>query len=150
MGKGSIAGNIEKFIETCRRHHLKITPQRVAIYRELLQSDMHPSADALYQIVQKEYPNISFDTVNRTLLTFVNIGIASVVEIFGGAKRFDPNLTDHHHLHCIECGKITDFHDRSFDRLADPEDVPDDFRILGKRIIFKGICSECRRKKPLN
>jgi Fur family peroxide stress response transcriptional regulator len=122
----------------------------VAIYRKLLQSDMHPSADALYQIVQKEYPNISFDTVNRTLLTFVNIGLASVVEIFGGAKRFDPNLTDHHHLHCIECGKITDFHDRSFDRLADPEDVPDDFRILGKRIIFKGICSECRRKKPLN
>ena len=150
MNKRGVAEKIQDFIETCRRHQLKITPQRVAIYRELLQSQMHPSADVLYQIVKRDYPNISFDTVNRTLLTFVNIGIANVVEIFGGAKRFDPNVTDHHHLHCIQCGKIMDFHHRYFDSLDDPEDVPEDFRILDKRIVLKGICNDCSKKKAAN
>lgn len=146
MDNQGIAEKIAEFIETCRRHQLKITPQRVAIYRELLQSAMHPSADALYQIVRKEFSNISFDTVNRTLLTFANIGVANVVEIFGGAKRFDPNTMDHHHLHCIQCGKITDFHHRHFDDLDNPEDVPGNFRILDKRIVLKGICNECSNK----
>ncbi|WP_373501608.1 Fur family transcriptional regulator [Desulfococcus sp.] len=143
MDDQDITVRIAQFLETCRRHQLKITPQRVAIYRELVQSDMHPSADALYQTVRKEFPNISFDTVNRTLLTFANIGVANVVEIFGGAKRFDPNTTDHHHVHCIQCGKIMDFHHRHFDDLDDPEDVPGNFRILDKRIVLKGICNEC-------
>lgn len=146
MDNQGIAEKIAEFIETCRRHQLKITPQRVAIYRELLQSAMHPSADALYQIVRKEFPNISFDTVNRTLLTFANIGVANVVEIFGGAKRFDPNTMDHHHLHCVQCGKITDFHHRHFDDLDNPKDVPGNFRILDKRIVLKGICNECSNK----
>jgi len=148
MDKKEVAEKIEAFIEKCHRHHLKITPQRVAIYRELLQSDMHPSADVLYQLVKRDYPNISFDTVNRTLLTFANIGVANVVEIFGGAKRFDANVTDHHHLHCIQCGSITDFHNRYFDNLGDPEDVPGDFQILDKRIVLKGICNACGKRTP--
>lgn len=146
MNNQEITEKITAFIERCRRHQLKITPQRVAIYRELLQSELHPSADALYQIVKREFPNISFDTVNRTLLTFANIGVASVVEIFGGAKRFDPNTTDHHHMHCIQCGKIADFHHSRFDNLDDPEDIPEDFRILDKRIVLKGICNDCSSK----
>ena len=146
MDNLKIAEKITAFIETCRQHQLKITPQRVAIYRELLQSEMHPSADALYQIVKREFPNISFDTVNRTLLTFAATGVANVVEIFGGAKRFDPNTTDHHHLHCIQCGKIVDFHHSGFDNLDDPKDIPEDFRILDKRIVLKGICKDCSSK----
>lgn len=146
MDRQDVTEKIQAFIDTCHRHHLKITPQRVAIYRELLQSDMHPSADVLYRLVKRDYPNISFDTVNRTLLTFVHIGVANVVEIFGGAKRFDANVSDHHHLHCIQCGSITDFHHRYFDSLADPEDVPADFQILDKRIVLKGICNACSKK----
>jgi len=148
VGDHGVAEKIEDCIEIFHRHQLKITPQRVAIYRELLQSDTHPSADSLYQTVKKEYPNISFDTVNRTLLTFVSIGLATIVEIFGGPKRFDPTVTDHHHLHCIQCGKITDFHHSDFDCMDDPEDVPDNFRIIGKRIVLKGICNACSRKNP--
>ena len=70
---------IQEFKKICREHCLKVTPQRIAIYRELLNSATHPAADTIYQIVKKEYTNISFDTVNRTLLTFAKIGLVEVV-----------------------------------------------------------------------
>jgi Fur family peroxide stress response transcriptional regulator len=145
MRKKSAADRLQEFSQICHKHHLKITPQRVAIYQELLNSDAHPTADAVYQIVKGEYPNISYDTVNRTLLTFAEIGIVDVVETFGGAKRFDPNVTDHHHLHCTRCGKIFDFVHRAYDHLEVPPEVRDQFKVTSKRVVLKGICKACRQ-----
>jgi Fur family peroxide stress response transcriptional regulator len=86
----------------------------MAIYRQLFDSTEHPSVDAMFQTVKKEFPNISYDTVSRTLLTFADIGLGDLVEVYGGAKRFDSNLTNHHHLHCVACGKILDFHNDEY------------------------------------
>ena len=49
---------IDAFIQICHRNLLKITPQRVAIYKELLCADRHPTADAIYQEVKQAYPKI--------------------------------------------------------------------------------------------
>ena len=123
---------------------LKITPQRTAIYEELLKAKDHPSADTIYKRIVKKIPNISFDTVNRTLLTFAGIGVVDVVEIFGGAKRFDPNGANHHHMHCVRCGTIIDFQNRTYDNLKVPEDLRDEFRVISKRVVFRGLCKACR------
>lgn len=121
-----------------------MTPQRVAIFKVVLKSDKHPTANAVYRAIQQEYPNISFDTVNRTLLTFAGIGVVDVVEIFGGAKRFDPNGANHHHMHCVRCGTIIDFQNRTYDNLKVPEDLRDEFRVISKRVVFRGLCKACR------
>ena len=47
---------LNEFMQICQRHRLKITPQRVAIYQHLFGLGTHPTADAVYQIVKKEYP----------------------------------------------------------------------------------------------
>jgi Fur family peroxide stress response transcriptional regulator len=131
------------FIETCRTHHLKVTPQRMAIYRELIHSTEHPSVDAMFQTVKKEFPNISYDTVSRTMLTFAETGMVDLVEVYGGAKRFDPNVANHHHLHCVSCGKIFDFHNDQYNNLDIPDDVRQRFRVLSSRVVLKGICDKC-------
>jgi Fur family peroxide stress response transcriptional regulator len=136
---------IDDFIQTCQGYQLKITPQRVAIYKELLNSEKHPTADALFQSVKMKYPNISFDTVNRTLLTLAEIGILDIVEGYGGAKRFDTNVEDHHHLHCIRCGIIQDFINEDYDHIDVPEEILNDFQVVRKRVVLKGICSKCRK-----
>jgi Fur family peroxide stress response transcriptional regulator len=132
------------FLEICQQYQLKVTPQRMVIYNELLQSDVHPSADAIYQSVKRQYPNISYDTVNRTLLTFAEIGVVDVLETFGGAKRFDPQVTPHHHLHCTQCGKVIDFYSPDYDNLAVPESVGKQFRVISKRVVLRGICQACQ------
>jgi Fur family peroxide stress response transcriptional regulator len=134
---------LQDFIEKCQAHNLKVTPQRMAIYRELRDSTAHPTVDAMFQIIKKEFPNISYDTVSRTLLTFADIGIVDLVEVYGGAKRFDPNVTTHHHLHCVSCGKILDFHNDEFNDLEIPDHVHQDFTVLTSRVVLKGICEQC-------
>ena len=143
MQKTVIDQRVQLFIETCRRHHLKIPPQRVAIYRVLIQSKQHPTADRVFRAVKKEFPNISFDTVNRTLLTFSGIGVVDVVETFGGPKRFDPDITDHHHLHCMACGRIIDFEYEGYARLDVPKAIASTFKVISRRVVLKGICETC-------
>jgi Fur family peroxide stress response transcriptional regulator len=134
---------LERFAEICKASHLKVTPQRMAIYRELLVSTEHPTVDAMFQIVKTEFPNISYDTVSRTMLTFAQIGIVDIVEVYGGAKRFDPDVADHHHLHCVSCGNILDFHNDQYNNLDIPDEVRQSFRVLSSRVVLKGICEQC-------
>ena len=79
------------FYQHARENGLKLTPQRTAIYEELLKAKDHPTADMIYKRIIKKIPNISFDTVNRTLLTFSEIGITNIVEGYGQPKRYDPD-----------------------------------------------------------
>lgn len=132
------------FFEQCKRHQLKITPQRTAVYYALTSGKTHPSTDDVYQQVREEFPSISFDTVNRTMLTFAEVGMVEIIEGNGEPRRFDVNLTKHHHFYCVKCGKIEDFYDETFDNVAIPESVSQRHLILAKRVILKGYCENCR------
>jgi len=94
--------NFDEFINKCKALGLKVTPQRIAIYKEVLNSADHPSAEIIYKNIRKAHPNISFDTVNRTLLTLAEMEIIQIVEGSGDVRRFDPKAQPHHHLHCIK------------------------------------------------
>ena len=147
MQSSEIDQRVTLFIDTCRRRQLKITPQRVAIYRALIQSGQHPTADMMFRTVKKEFPNISFDTVNRTLLTFADIKVVDVVEVFGGPKRFDPNVDDHHHMHCMACGRIIDFEFDRYARLEVPKQVARRFKVISRRVVLKGLCETCTNSR---
>ena len=149
MQSKEIAKRVRLFIETCRRHKLKITPQRLGIYRVLIQSKRHPTADLVYRSVKKEFPNISFDTVNRALSTFAAIGVVDVVETFGRSKRFDPDITDHHHLHCMACGRIIDFEYEGYARLEVPKAIATTFKVISRRVVLKGLCDTCSAKQQM-
>jgi Fur family peroxide stress response transcriptional regulator len=134
---------LDHFYQKCKYHNLKITPQRVAIYKELLASTNHPSADDVFKSIRMVYPTISFDTVNRTLLTFSKIQLIDVVESYSGSRRFDSNRKNHHHIHCIHCGKILDFDNTAFDSLELPAEIEKKNRIVNKRVTINVICSQC-------
>ncbi len=146
MNKDMHVQDNELFYKKCAEHGLKVTPQRTLIYDVLMKRTDHPSADTVYKAVRKKLPNISFDTVYRTLISFTEIGLLQVSEVFGGIKRFETVLTPHHHMHCTRCQKIIDFTDPSFDKLAVPERLRKDFTVLSKRVVLEGLCSACAGK----
>jgi Fur family peroxide stress response transcriptional regulator len=131
----------------CRQVGLRITPQRMAVYQELFKSKEHPSADMLYRKARKTLPNISLDTVNRTLLTLANIGAAFIVEGSGDVKRFDGQLENHQHFKCIKCKRIIDFYHRPFDNIEVPPHIGRKFTVLRKTVYLEGICDSCRQKR---
>ena len=144
VGSGRIEERLLSFESICREHGLSITPQRVAIYKELISSAEHPSAVTIFNKVREYYSNISLDTVNRTLLTFSKIGLAKVVESSGDPKRFDPNLEPHHHFRCISCGEIIDFRDEFYDALEIPTKIKEKFVVLEKKVHLEGFCDQCK------
>jgi len=139
--------SIEFLTTRCKEHNLRITPQRTAIYKALQNDRSHPSADIVYKIIKATFPNISFDTVNRTLLSFVDIGVLKIAESYNRQKRFDPNLERHHHLSCIKCGKIIDFENKDFDELKIPNSIKNKYKVLGKRVVIECICDRCSSKR---
>ena len=153
MSGSSSRGNGDKLKEKmdafqakCREAGLKVTPQRMAVYKVLIESKQHPSAEMVCRKVRKVIPNISLDTVNRTLLTLARIGAASIVEGSGDVKRFDGRLETHQHFKCIKCRRIFDFHYKPFDNIAVPKNISRKFTVLRKTVYFEGICDLCAKK----
>lgn len=135
---------IRCFTALCRKTGLRVTPQRVEIYKELIRTDEHPSAEILYGKVKKTFPNISFDTVNRTLLTLNEIGAAFIVEGSGDVRRFDSGMEKHQHFKCTKCKRIVDFHHKPFDDIKVPASIGKRFTVLRKSIYLEGICDLCK------
>jgi Fur family transcriptional regulator, peroxide stress response regulator len=132
------------FVKYCHDKGLKVTPQRMAIYQELLKTDRHPSAEMLYEKIKRKFPNISLDTVNRTLITLSEIGAAFIVEGSGDVRRYDAGMDEHQHFRCVKCKRIIDFHHKPFDDVRLPEYIDRKFIILRKTVYVEGICDKCR------
>lgn len=137
------ADKLANFKARCKEIGLKVTPQRTLIYTELSNTKTHPTADTLYRHVKKIYPNISLDTVNRTLLTFAEKGLAFIVEGTGQPKRYDADCEHHQHFICIKCKRIIDFSHKPFENIQLPEDIESKFKILRKTVYVEGICDRC-------
>lgn len=134
---------MDYFTELCKKNDLKVTPQRSLIYKELSGSKEHPSAEVLYKKVKKVFPNISFDTVYRTLVTFSKIGAADILTIPGKVKRFEGNKKRHYHFRCIKCNDIIDIHE-DYSGINVPESIAKKFDIIDTKIVFEGICDRCK------
>ncbi len=144
MSRDEVDKKIRRFTGMCRKTGLRLTPQRIEIYKELIKTDEHPSAEILYGKVKKTFPNISFDTVNRTLLTLNETGAAFIVEGSGDVRRFDGGLEKHQHFKCTKCKRIVDFHHKPFDDIKVPASIGKRFTVLRKSIYLEGICDLCK------
>jgi Fur family transcriptional regulator, peroxide stress response regulator len=142
---GSLTKKMKVFHARCRKTGLKITPQRITVYRILLESKEHPSAEVVCRKVKKIIPNISLDTVNRTLLTLADIGVAFIVEGSGDVKRFDGQLKNHQHFKCVKCKRIIDFYHRPFANIKVPGSIKAKFIMLKTTVYLEGICDSCRK-----
>ena len=142
-----VEGRIEFFRRKCRETGLKITPQRVAIYSELIQTKEHPTADTVYKAVRANFPNISFDTVNRTLGTLVEIGAAKIVDCSQQVRRFDGGVAEHLHFRCIKCKRIIDIEAQEFENNALPRKIEGAAKVLRKVVYFEGLCEWCGKEK---
>ncbi len=136
--------SVENFKAVCRRAGLRITPQRVAVYEQILGSKEHPSASMVFEQVRRRFPEISLDTVNRTLGIIAELGLAKPVPGCGGAKRFDADLTGHQHFQCVKCGKIIDFTCPVVENTKLPREIREEFMVLTKTLYVRGICKKCR------
>jgi len=145
--KREIEQRMERFEEVCRNSGMKLTHQRMEIFREVAQTSDHPDAEKVYQGVRKRMPTMSLDTVYRTLWLLKDLGLITTLGAPRERTRFDANLSRHHHFVCIQCGLTRDFYSDAFDELRLPDSVKAFGRVETTQVEVKGVCLKCNTKK---
>jgi Fur family transcriptional regulator, peroxide stress response regulator len=147
LSRGEVDRRLQVFVRVCRQRGLKMTHQRMEIFRELAASAEHPDAETVYQHVSQRVPSISRDTVYRTLATLETEGLIRKVEPLFERARYDANPDRHHHFICTVCGMVSDFYSEALDRLPIPRAVAALGDIDGAQVQVRGTCSACMNRK---
>ena len=140
-------GEIEDFLQICRRHGLPLTVQRRVILEALAAHEDHPTTDRIFAEVRERLPGLSRTTVYRVLETLVKVGAARKVCHPGASARFEVKMSRHHHLVCLHCEKMVDLEDPSFDRIPLPAGRRLGFQVADYSIQFHGLCKDCLRRR---
>jgi Fur family transcriptional regulator, peroxide stress response regulator len=129
--------------EACREADIKLTPQRLEIFREVATNPSHPDAETVHRGVQRRMPTVSLDTVYRTLWLLTDLGLITTLGSRRESIRFESNLQPHHHFICIQCGLARDFESTDLDGLAIPEAVRQMGSVVATHVEVRGICRSC-------
>jgi Fur family peroxide stress response transcriptional regulator len=135
-----------RFEHVCREAGVRLTHQRMEIFREVAQTGDHPDAEMVYQRVRERMPTVSLDTVYRTLWLLNDHGLITTLGPPRTRTRFDANLARHHHFMCTRCGLTRDFHSQQLDDLELPRSARAFGRIETTLVEVRGVCRECARK----
>lgn len=122
----------------------KLTPQRERIFRVLHQNPTHPTAEAVHAEVVADMPSVSLRTVYATLHDLTEMGELVQLDLGTGSSRFDPIVSDHHHLVCDACGRVRDI-DLAVPHFELDEAATDGFRVDATQIVLRGRCAPCNR-----
>ena len=143
--KKSIDRLCSDFEELCRSRGIRVTSQRLAVYRALAEDPTHPTAESLYDRLRRQMPVLSQATVYRTLEYFVAQNLIRKVSAPESIGRFDAKLAPHQHLLCRVCGSLTDI---LLPQLCKPV-LPaiSGFKVEELDIRLVGLCQNCSKSK---
>ncbi|MBS5803178.1 MAG: transcriptional repressor [Brachyspira sp.] len=121
--------------------------QREIILDTLKSNVVHPTAEYIYSILQKENPKISLATLYRNLNQLAEHGIIKKIDGLEQSSHYDHNTHAHYHFICDNCKKVYDISSAIAPELVERAETETDFQILGHDIVFHGICKECKNRQ---
>jgi len=146
---------LEILKKTIEGKGVKFTKQKQLVLKVLIDSEIHLSAEEIHSRLKGQ--SVSMATVYRSLKAFNDAGI--VKEIYAGGtgyyelKMFSGNPF-HIHFQCNKCGKIIDIDSRKIDfeylKLNSRIEKDNNLEIYDSNIMFKGLCSDCKKDRGDN
>ena len=137
---------MDNFKAVLRKEGHKITPQRVAVLKEIIKDKGHRESEEIYMAIKGQQVHVSRATVYRTLDILVENKFVRKLNLGDGRARYENKINRHHHDHliCEECGKIVEFLDSQIEQLQ--EDVAREYQFILNRHIHQlfGICKKCQ------
>jgi Fur family peroxide stress response transcriptional regulator len=136
---------IDAIIAKLRQKNHKLTPQRLAIVKVLVESRTHPSVEEIYERLQPQFPTMSLATVYRTVMLIKSLNEVLELGFADGSNRYDGNKPyPHPHLVCVNCKRIIDPELVGFEDLTREVASASGFKILTHRLDFFGVCPDCQ------
>ena len=133
----------QELTATLRQRGLRVTPQRLFIYRALTELDRHVSAEEVLAVVAESLPNVSLPTVYSTLDLFEEMGLVRRLGVTQGAVLYDPRPDPHSHKVCDRCGAIEDFEADHDLAAALRRAGRGGFKAGRAEVVVHGLCKRC-------
>ena len=118
---------------------LKITPQRLAILKEI-QTKGHASIEEIYSSIKEIFPTISLATIYKNITAMQEENIISEITLFEKSK-FEIKKEPHAHFICKKCGLVQDL---SLEELIKDE-VDKKYPNSQKELYIYGVCQKCKK-----
>lgn len=141
---------IDDIISRLKETGYKLTPQRLAICKMVLESKAHPSAEMIFTLLKKDYPSMSLATIYKTFHLLQKMELIQDAIIDEGKIRIDPNKNLHINLICTKCGVIKDI---STDNLTQQWAIivkELEINPTGQLINVYYECELCKKQKKIN
>lgn len=141
--------DLARFRQMLAEHNYSITKAREATFRSLIS----PEPQSIGEILSRAKGTVDRVSVYRNIELFEKLGI--VQRIYVGWKYklelSDEFISHHHHLSCLECGKVID--------IEDEQHIDDFIQMIAARFEFMprrhqfeidGYCKDCRPRITKN
>lgn len=137
---------LKKFKKILKKENLKMTPQRVEVFREVCDSNEHQESEEIFISLRKRDVNISRATVYRTMDILYQHDLVQRMDIGDGKWRYEHWLDCHQHDHliCIRCGTIVEFINAQIEEIQNNVAKKFDYELVRHVHQLFGLCKQCR------
>jgi Fur family peroxide stress response transcriptional regulator len=135
--------SINVVVQTLKHKGLRVTPQRCAVYANLLSRNDHPTVEQLLRELNQSFPISSQATVYSSLQALQDAGLVREVLLEEGVARYDANVTPHHHFRCRCCGSIEDIGWSALPSL-NLEGLRPGLKVESYEVTVHGVCDRCQ------
>jgi len=125
---------------------MRVTHQRALIMEIIRKGRGHLDADEIYRRAREKETRLSLSTVYRTLQMLKKLGLVEELHFDEEHHHYEvkPSV-EHHHLVCLGCGRVIEFHYPLSRYLRKKVPEAKDFDITETEIRMTGYCAKCRR-----
>ena len=126
----------------------RVTRQRALIMEIIRRGRGHLDADEIYRRAREKEPHISLSTIYRTLQVLKQVGVIEELRFDETHHRYEVKpSTKHHHLVCLGCGKVIEFHYPLSQHIKKNVAEAKDFDIVEAEVRILGYCANCRQNR---
>lgn len=127
---------------------LRITNQRVALLKVLLESDDHPDAVELFRRLKASDASISLATIYRNLASLESVGVAERHYFEGHGARYESTISEHHdHIVDLDSNEVIEFQSEEIEQLQ--QEIAKKMATRLFTIALNSIVGSCERARPL-
>ncbi len=137
----------EQYISILRDKGHRVTPERLALFREVYAQHGHIDAEALLESIQRQGLKVSRATLYRNLDLMADLGFVRKYRL--GTSRFHYEHVHagqrHDHLVCTECGRVAEFVSPGIVAMQKAICSAHDFDPEEHTLQIHSVCTDCRK-----